>query len=285
MKTRILTSIIFSMSIGCSVDPGALKDNQSTQNRNDTKVETPQAQPVNVNKDICSFDKDQNKGCLKAVITNTNLQIGELNYQMGPVEFARNFPDDLVTQGRVTVPDKNTLEFVYPITQSSFFGKFYIAVEGSHTTYAAYNTGMGNLLVNSMSPGFYNVSVFKEFDLKIVNEKNVTKQYVCATIFTQQAVNVVPGTETPMPSSITTFDLKVYKGSCNGVTKISNIVIESEKPADVDTKTDTKIDVKTDTKTDVKTDVKTDTKTNTKTDTKTDTSIPTVVVPETSTVK
>lgn len=235
MKILLTSLAILLAASSCSIDPNAFQKKEDLATQTTPEVVVPK--DLNPNKDICNYSKDPDKGCLKAVIANSNLYVGEMVYAMGAMDFIKKFPQDLVLNNHIALKDKEQLKFTYTISPNSFYERFFIAAEGTHTSYPAYNTGLGNLYINSMSPGSYGILIYKEFDMKIVDKDNSVVQYMCVSISTNQQVEVMSGKETGMSHSINTFEIDIEETSCNGISVKTKVNQVDTTKVDKDTKT------------------------------------------------
>ena len=206
--------LIFLGLVSCSVD---IPDPNDQPEETETTETTDGAYEVNPTKDICSYRKDKNKGCLKATISSTELSVGDTYYPLGVEQFVRTFDEDLGDTRAVNLNEKESLAFAKKQTLHKFYSNFNITVEGAHTTYPAYHVGLGNIQVNGMAVGYYNVLVSKEFDFYVLkNDKEIG--YKCAIVWARQTIEVVAGRETALPQPISEFEVEVYSESCSGKT-------------------------------------------------------------------
>jgi hypothetical protein len=84
MKKNLLAIAVFvsACSVNLPEEKPKPEDTPPTQT-------TPTSHITNPNKDICSYNKDPDKGCLKATISGSELTIGDFSYGIGVRGFAR----------------------------------------------------------------------------------------------------------------------------------------------------------------------------------------------------
>ena len=175
---------------------------------------------------ICSFGNNKNLGCLKFLIGTTNLSIGPFQYDLGVAQFVKEFMVDVANEHSIPVGLNQTLQMSKTLSTFNFFDNFYVSVEGGFTTYPAVNTGYGNLVVDKMSSGNYNVTISKDFELRVVNKNGSLASAYCVTIWSSRQMVVQAGQESASRSPINTFDYKVYNQGCNGqYTSYNNIPV------------------------------------------------------------
>ena len=210
------TSLVLALLLaGCTVqDPSKATDKPADTTTTKAPQEVkPGSKP---NEGICSFSNDPNKGCLKAVIAGSNLSVGDFQFDLGVIAFVRSFDKQLTSSNYFGLPAGQSVAFSNATTVNNFFYNFGVTVEGSNTTYSAISTGLGNLQVNNMTVGTYNVVVSKQFDLKVLNATNQTIGHRCVVIWSNQGVDIVAGTETPLAHPIGQFNLSTFDESCSG---------------------------------------------------------------------
>lgn len=222
MKSLILISSLF-VTAACSVEVKEPKKDIGTSTA--TSTETSTSTKTSSSKDnlsptrgICSFDADPNKGCLKATIASTRLAIGDFFYEIGPKELTQSFTSDI--QSIAGLEPGQYLVAARTINQKNFFEQFTVGTEGSHTTYQAFHTGLGNLSVNKMFAGYYQVFISKDFDFLVYSKTKEHVGFRCVYIYTSIPVNIEMGIETALPEAIASFELKVYNQSCTGNGKL-----------------------------------------------------------------
>jgi len=210
------TSLVLALLLaGCTVqDPSKAADKPTDTTT--TKVPQEVKPGSKPNEGICSFSNDLNKGCLKAVIAGSNLSVGDFQFDLGVIAFVRSFDKQLTSSNYFGLPAGESVAFSNATTVNNFFYNFGVTVEGSNTTYSAISTGLGNLQVNNMTVGTYNVVVSKQFDLKVLNATNQTIGHKCVVIWSNQGVDIVAGTETPLAHPIGQFNLSTFDESCSG---------------------------------------------------------------------
>lgn len=220
MKTLISFSLFLALS-ACGVEVKAPNEEGSDKDTSDESPTTDSSNNGPTNKELplglCSFETSKSRGCLKASIASTQFVIGPFIYQTGIREFARNFPSDLEDSDYVELKDGESINFVTPITIYNFHSSFYGVVEGLGVTYEAFHTGSGNLRLDNIVPGYYGVSLNRDFDLKIVNQNGKTVGYKCASIFTRREASIEVGKETLLGQQINEFELTIYDKSCSGL--------------------------------------------------------------------
>ena len=180
-------------------------------------------------KDVCSYNSDRNKGCMKAVIASSELYVGDYYYSFGPKEMARKFARELQDNPQMDLEMTETLELTRRVSHANFFGGWTIALEGAHSTYQVHHTGLGNLRVDDMSPGFYNVLLVKEFELRVLDEEQDIVGYRCAIIYARRPIDVIAGRETAFKESISEFEVEVFRESCSGTKKAQKKEIKPNK--------------------------------------------------------
>lgn len=212
MKKNLSTIVLATMFTACSVQPPEDKKKDAPDQ---TTAGTTTPHVANPTKDICSYNKDPDKGCLKAAISGSELTIGEFSYEIGVKAFARTFNSDLAVSNEVEMVKGTTLEFSQRVTVQNFYSNFAISIEGSHTVYSAVSMGLGNLQVNEMSPGSYSILVSKDFDLKVMSGSTVVGNK-CAIVWARRSVEIAAGHETPLTEAISEFELQIFDTSCSG---------------------------------------------------------------------
>lgn len=247
---KLLTILIASLFvISCSAEIKTPPNEQIEDEDKKTSSKATQEEPAEArpNKGICSFRSDPNKGCVKAVIASSELYIGNFYYQFGSKEFGRKFATDLEDESNLSNGD--SLALGRKVTQHNFFNGWTIALEGNHTTYQVYHSGLGNLQVNGMAPGFYNILLFKEFELRILDEEDDIIGYQCATIYASRPIDVLAGEETALPETISEFELEIFEESCSGSKKVKRSskgfvpeIVADEDEIDEEDTTDKKTD-------------------------------------------
>jgi hypothetical protein len=76
---------------------------------------------------------------------------------------------------------------------------------------------LGNIQVNGMASGYYELMIFKSFEMLVVNsENNETIGRLCAIVSSIQPVIIEPGTESVLDQPVSDFSLDVYPESCSG---------------------------------------------------------------------
>jgi hypothetical protein len=282
MKKSFLVTAIFATACSINLPEEKPKPEETSPS---TQVAPHIANPT---KDICSYNKDPDKGCLKATISGSELTIGDFSYSIGVKAFARQFNTDLQSSGQIELNKEDTLEFSQRVTVQNFYSNFIITIEGTHTTYAATQTGLGNLVINGMSPGLYSVLLSKDFELKILNKGQVVG-YRCVTVWSRLRAEIASGQETPFPEAISQFEMEIFNNSCSGLrdkTKIggastSTQSVSSDSNSTLDTSSDPSLEESTTTDETSSTerptsssDGKTDTKSKTTTPSSSDNKLP-----------
>ena len=213
MKSTSLALVL--LLTACVVQPpDPNKESDKTGTTSKVVPETkPGSQP---NEGICSFSKDPNKGCLKAVISGSNLSVGDFQFDLGVIAFVRSLDKQLTSSNYFNLRAGESVVFSNATTVNNFFYNFGVTVEGSNTTYSAISTGLGNLQVNNMTVGTYNIVVSKQFDLKVLNTSSQTIGHKCVIIWSTQGVDIVSGAETPLAHPIGQFNLSTFDEGCSG---------------------------------------------------------------------
>lgn len=210
---RKFVPLIFLGLASCSLE---VTDPQKTDQMENPETEQEEsAHEPNPLKDICSYRKDKDKGCLKATISTTELSVGDIYYPLGVEQFVKSFDKDFAEAREANLGKKETLEFSRRQSLQKFYSNFNITVEGSHTTYPAYHVGLGNIQVNGMAVGYYNVLVSKEFDLQVLKNGDLVG-YRCVILWAREFVDIQAGKETALPTPISEFELEVYEETCSG---------------------------------------------------------------------
>ena len=231
MKTSL---VLFLFLLGCSVEPYQGED-ESAQEGSQSSTSTEESETiseeyvVNPLKDVCSYNNDPDKGCLKAVIAGANLAVGDFFYEVGPKEFGRSFASDLVYQGYVDLEADETLEFSRRVNERTFYSNFHAAIEGSHSTFAARHTGLGNLQIDNASPGTYDVQLSREFSMRVLDAENKIVSHRCILIWTTETTNVEPGEESALGLSIAEFEMKIFDTSCTGSASTRTLPLEADR--------------------------------------------------------
>lgn len=224
MKSLIsLPLFLVLMACGVEVKSPTTEDPNATKTKTDSSTQTTKPSSdgsTSLPLGLCSFETQKSRGCLKASIASTQFVIGQFSYPSGIKEFGRKFADDIQDSQLVDLQDGQTLQFVIPITIYNFHSGFYGVVEGSGVTYEAFHTGSGNLRLDNIVPGYYGVSLYRDFDLKVVNEQNKIVGYKCASMYTRRDVNVEISKETLLGQQINEFELSIFDKSCSGLSVV-----------------------------------------------------------------
>lgn len=239
MKNTFLLTFLSVILFSCSVEvkePG--QENTSPDDEATPEVVVPAER--NPLQGMCSFNNNPNKGCLKATIANADLYVGDFYYNLGPAEFARVFAEDLQDSYHVSLEVNEHLELTRQVTHQNFYQSFRAGVEGAHTTYNAFHTGLGNIRIDNMSPGYYEVQLSKEFELRVVNDTYQVTGYICAVIWAQRPVDIQFGKESSLGESVSEFELRVFDQSCSGTKKVKTKQVET--PTDTVTDSDNGFD-------------------------------------------
>jgi len=221
MKTLISITLL-GLLTACGVevkDPSPKQEPTTNDDKDDTSTnpKQPDSSSEELPLGLCSFETKKSRGCLKASIASTQLVIGPFNYQAGIREFTREFLNDLVDSEYLALEDGETLGFVIPVTTFNFHNGFYGVVEGQGVTYEAFHTGSGNMRIDNVVPGYYGVTLIRDFDLKITNSNGKIVEYLCASMYTRRDVSVQEGKEAVLGQQINEFELNIYEKSCSGL--------------------------------------------------------------------
>lgn len=210
--------LVQSCTVSTSSDPTTPNEkDKETQVATNTSTQTSTlAIEPNPLKDVCSYGRDLNKGCIKFVIGTTNLTVGPFHYDLGVPQFVKEFMQDVSVEQGIDLNPGQKLQLTSSLSTYNFFDNFYVTVEGGFSTYPAVNTGYGNLVVNKMAPGSYNTTVSKDFELRITNSNGSLHKALCITIWATRNVLVEAGQESVSSTPINNFEYKVYNQGCNG---------------------------------------------------------------------
>ena len=217
MKTILLTSLAF-LFVACSAEVRPVDDTTSEQITSDVDDESTDTatEPTSVvTNDLCKIRRE-GRGCLRATVSTAELYVGPFYYEIGVQQFAREFPEDMLSENMPEYPADYGIDFFRKITNKTFYNGFTFLVEGSHTAHTARHTDLGNIQIDDLHTGSYDVLISREFDLRVTDYNDRFVGYKCAVLWTREYIDVEEGRASTFNAPLSSFEVTIYDESCSG---------------------------------------------------------------------